>query len=157
MYYRELHRAQTNLKSPFWLFTTDAHLLQATNYWCMVFGAQGSNPTHWKHLAIRKEDQKELREGFKQAVLGATAFTEAEWQEYWAAMVEFRNKYVVHRENFTKPVPDFDKALKVAYAYDGWIREIFGGHWSEPRLKLSTEDIKKTVQSFLEDVIGVRR
>jgi len=69
MYYRELHRQDhAKFKTPFWVFTIDGHLLQATNYWCMVFGGH-NNPTHWKHLAATKEGEDSIRRGFTKAVL----------------------------------------------------------------------------------------
>jgi hypothetical protein len=154
MYYRELRCDEARFKkSPFWVFTTDAHLLQATNYWCMVFGSHASNPTHWKHLAVHEGDQKELRQGFKKAVLAQTGFTEEEWTKYWKEMVTFRNKYVVHRDNFKDPVPNFDIALEVVYAYDGWIRIIFPGHWQEPPLKKSTQQAKQDVRVFIDELM----
>ena len=88
----------------------------------MVFGSHTSNPTHWKRLALREEDERKLREGFTKAVVAQTGFTEEQWAKYWEQIVTFRNKYVVHRDNFKDVVPNFDKALEVAYAYDRWIK-----------------------------------
>jgi hypothetical protein len=37
-------------------------------------------------------------------------------QQYGRSMIRFRNKYVAHRESeFSDPVPNFDRALDVAY------------------------------------------
>ena len=139
MYYRELKVEEQKFKTPFWAFTIDGHLLQATSYWCMVFGSHTSNLTHWKRLAHGEENKRALREGFTKAVLDQTGFTEEELERYWEQVVKFRNKYVVHRDDFKDPVPNFDKALEVAYAYDGWIRKLFPGIWDEPPLKRSAE------------------
>ena len=45
-YYRTLHKEiQTHpVHSEFWTHTTDAHLLQASIYWCMVFGSMPKTP-----------------------------------------------------------------------------------------------------------------
>jgi hypothetical protein len=109
-----------------------------------VFGSH-ENPTHWKHLPVRKEDANELRESFTEAVKAETGFTREQWVKYWQEIVTFRNKYVGYRDDFKNPVPFFDKALEVAYAYDGWIREIFPGIWEEPPLKESPEKAKEKV------------
>jgi hypothetical protein len=150
VYYRGLRPHSKALNSPFWAFTTDRHLSQATIYWCMVFGVRKTNPTHWKNLSLREEDDAELEDEFTKAVLNRTGWTtKDEWTKYWEDMVDFRNKYVVHRDRFRSPVPQFDKALQVAYAYDEWVRMIFPGVWEEPPFEQSTEKIKKTVQTFV--------
>jgi len=153
MYYRTLKREEPKFKTPFWVFTIDGHLLQATSYWCMVFGSHTSNPTHWKRLVLREEEERTLREGFTKAVLDKTGFTEEEWEKYWEQVVTFRNKYVVHRDNFKDEVPNFDKALEVAYAYDGWIRNLFPAIWGEPPLKESAMKAKKEVEGFIEKFV----
>jgi hypothetical protein len=150
MYYRELRKCENKkFKIPFWVFTTDAHLLHATSLWCMVFGSY-NNPTHWKYLAPNKEDQDKLREGFQKAVIAETGFTEEEWKKYWEEIANFRNKYVDHKDDFKNPVPNFDKALEVAYAYDGWIRELFPGSWEEPPLRESTEQAKEQARAVIK-------
>jgi hypothetical protein len=111
LYYWELKAQENTLRhGPFWAFTVDGHLSMACIYWCMVFGAQGSNPTRWKNL-VGKKDQHKIRGHFTKAVLTRTGFTEEEWTAYWHQMVAFRDRYVVHRDRFRDKVPKFDKAL----------------------------------------------
>jgi hypothetical protein len=151
LYYRELKSQQDNLRhhhGPFWAFTMDAHLSMACIYWCMVFGASGSNPTHWKNL-VRKQDQQKLSRQFTKAVLERTGFTEQEWKDYWHQMVSFRNKYVVHRDQFRDQVPHFDQALAVAYAYDGWVRTLFPGIWDEPPFESQEEERRSNIRSYI--------
>ena len=154
-YYRELNR-NANLGANhvyFWKFTTDVHLLQASIYWCMVFGSPNSNPTHWKHLATSQEDAQILQETLRKAVLKHTGFTSLEWDKYWKQMVDFRNKYVVHRDDFDGVTPHFDKALAVADAYDRWIREvIWPDTTEEPPLKSALAEAKKSVRAFLKEL-----
>jgi hypothetical protein len=148
-YYWELKEQENNLRhGPFWTFTIDGHLSMACIYWCMVFGAEGSNPTHWKHL-VRKQDQKKLRADFTKAVLARTGSTEDEWMEYWDTMVDFRNKYVVHRDKFKGVVPRFDKALAVAYAYDRWVRTCFPGFWQEPPFENQEQSTRLNIRSYI--------
>ena len=94
-----------------------------------------------------------MRENFTKAVLQRTGFTEKEWKDYWESMVEFRNKYIVHRDKFRGKVPFFDKALEVAYAYDDWIRDCFPGIWEEPPFQRSAEGIRENIRHFIEDFI----
>lgn len=149
LYYQELMTQQRNLRhGPFWAFTIDSHLSMACIYWCMVFGVEGSNPTHWKHL-VRKQDQKKLRANFTKAVLARTGFTQDQWTEYWDEMVKFRNKYVVHRDKFKGVVPHFDKALAVAYAYDTWVRTCFPGIWDEPPFENQEDERRSNIRSYI--------
>src|SRR5262249_8530888 len=62
-YYRVLHAAytQNKIKSEFWTHTIDAHLVQASVVWCMVFGSHGCNPTHWKKLSNTQSKEIENR------------------------------------------------------------------------------------------------
>lgn len=149
LYYWELKAQENNLRhGPFWAFTIDGHLSMACIYWCMVFGAQGSNPTHWKNL-VRKADQQRLRDDFTKAVLGRTGFSESEWTEYWRQIVTFRDRYVVHRDRFQNKVPHFAKALAVVYAYDSWVRTCFPGIWEEPPFEEQEESTRLNIKSYI--------
>lgn len=159
-YYRELRRTPnlTVDHAYFWKFTVDAHLLQATIYWCMVFGSRKSNPTHWKHLAVSENDAATLHETFRKAVLKRTGFTSLEWDKYWNEMVDFRNKYVVHKDNFQGHVPHFGKALNVAQAYDTWVRKLISPDYNdEPRLRWAVDEAKKSIRPFLKDLAKLKK
>ena len=54
IYYRVLLKGyqEHQLQNEFWTLTIDAHLLSALTHWCMVFGSDKSEPTHWKQLSI---------------------------------------------------------------------------------------------------------
>jgi ribosomal protein L32E len=118
----------------------------------MVFGAQGTNPTHWKNL-VRKQDQEKLRKDFTKAVLARTGFSEGEWTRYWKHMVDFRNKYLVHRDKFRDKVPHLDKALEVAYAYDRWVRTCFPGDWEEPPFENQKESTRSNMRSYIAHLV----
>jgi hypothetical protein len=137
IYYRALSKAykESRLESEFWTLTIDAHLLQAAILWCMVFGSDGSNPTHWKLLSA---DQSEaLQRSFRDGLFQHTALDPQQWKKCWNGMTEFRNKYAVHRElDFRSLVPNFDTALRVVYYYDQWIRKVISPHtFAEPLLE----------------------
>jgi len=118
----------------------------------MVFGAQGSNPTYWKNL-VRKADQEKIRSAFVKAVIEPIGFTEREWTAYWHKIVDFRNKYLVHRDNFREPIPHFTKALEIAYAYDHWVRnKCFPGSWEEPPFETSAQETSANIKSYIEHV-----
>ena len=153
LYYWELKAQEKELRhGPFWTFTTDSHLSMACIYWCMVFGAQGSNQTHWKNL-VRKADQEKLRRSLLKFILERTGFSESEWTDYWKKVVSFRDKYVVHRDKYTEPVPHFKHALQVAYAYDHWVRtECFPGIWEEPLFEEQEIDRRSNIKSYISHV-----
>jgi len=155
VYYRELLAVyrRLQLKSEFWTHTIDAHLLQAVIYWCMVFGSHGCNPTHWKHLS--EEESKELQDSFRKGLSKQTGLTTEKWQQYWNDMTDFRNRYAAHRVlGFDKPVPDFTIALKIAFYYDHWIREVISpDFFGEPMLKESAEALRKSVAPLVEQLL----
>lgn len=93
------------------------------------------------------------QETFRKAVLKQTGFISVEWDNYWKAMLDFRNKYVVHRDDFQGPVPHFDKALAVADAYDRWVRKVL---WPDstgwPPVRSAVAEAKKSVGDFLKEL-----
>jgi len=107
----------------FWRSTCDAHLKLATVAWCNVFGSNKED-IHWTKTPT---DNTHARQDFRQRVLSETGFTQGQWATYHKEMLEFRGKYVAHldlRGPFNGPVPYFDPALQVAYAYQEWVREL---------------------------------
>jgi len=70
VYHRVLRTAYQNygLECEFWTHAIDAHLLQAAILWCMIFGSDGCNPTHWKNMSqVQSEELKNsFREGLTQ-------------------------------------------------------------------------------------------
>jgi hypothetical protein len=125
VYYRALSKAYSDnqLQNEFWTLTIDAHLLQAVINWCMVFGSDGCNPTHWKKLS--PDQSKTLRQNFCDGLFEQTGLNQHAWESYWREIIDFRNNYVAHRAiEFSNPVPHFDLALKVAYYYDNWVRTV---------------------------------
>ena len=155
IYYRELlHKYQEmELKSSFWTFTIDAHLIRAVILWCDVFGSEGCNPTHWKRLSEGNLDR--LRESFRESLFKQTVFTPATWDTYWREMVDFRNEYVAHRElTYNKPVPNLDRALEVVYVYDGWIRDIISPDiLEEPPLKESAAELQQSIKPLVTELL----
>lgn len=67
-------------------------------------------------------------------------------------MCDFRNKYVAHYEmDFSQPVPDFDIALRIAYAYDKWIRDIIHPDvYGRPKLKEEFENRFQRAELLIE-------
>lgn len=157
-YYRVLKAGYTErqLQSEFWTLTIDAHLFQATNYWCMVFGADGrTNPTHWKRLCVTKPD--EFSRIFNEGLFQNTGLDQESWKQYWRSMKEFRDKYAAHREtDFNNPVPNFDTALAVAYYYDGWVRTIITPDAiPEPPLERFAEGLKASFVPTAHKLLGI--
>lgn len=135
-YYRALSNGykEHQLQNEFWTLTIDAHLLRAAINWCMVFGSDKSNPTHWN-------------QNFREGLFKATGLNQNTWQQYWKSMTYFRNKYAAHRElPFTSPVPVFDTALAVAYYYDNWVRKIISpATFEEPTLESFALSLQKSL------------
>jgi len=105
----------------FWESTASAHLGQATGEWCKVFGSYGEK-THWKKLVAAAGEQ--AFEEFRRRILSQTGFTAPHWEDYHNKMLSLRNTFVAHRDlrkPFSEPIPIFDAALQVAYAYQEWV------------------------------------
>jgi hypothetical protein len=155
-YYRELHHTyrESELKSPFWTFTIDAHLYGAVIYWCMVFGSEGCNRTHWKHLS--DGDVNRLRESFRESLFKHTNFNASTWEKYWREMVDFRNEYVAHRGlSYKKPVPYLDPARDVAYVYDRWIRDVISPDvLEEPPLREFVPELQHSVRPLVAELLA---
>ena len=157
VYYRELSQAykESRLASSFWTHSIDAHLLEAVIQWCMVFGADGRNPLHWKHLS--QENSEELQESFRRDLPEHTGITYFKFEQYWAEIKDFRDKYAAHREpQYSEPVPDFSLALRVAYFYDAWIRKIISPDiFEEPALEESVAKLERALPSLLATFMTV--
>ncbi|MEW6660446.1 MAG: hypothetical protein AB1424_17510 [Thermodesulfobacteriota bacterium] len=158
IYQRELNylHKEFNIQSEFWVHTMDAHLRDACIHWCMVFGSDKSNPTHWKNL-FDSETKKE-EDSFRQALFKEVGFDKQTWNEYWNNMKNFRDKYVAHREvDFKAPVPYLNKALEVAFVFDDWVRGFISyidledniyTYFEELPLRKSAEKLREYVKPF---------
>lgn len=159
VYYRGLSNVYNKfqLKSEFWTHTIDAHLLQAAIHWCMVFGADGCNPTHWKNLSA--DDSAELIRSFRQCLFNKTGINSGEWEKYWKEMTSFRNQYAAHRElNYKNPVPDFSIALNISHYYDNWIRKVIEPDvFDEPLLTETEENLKKAVAPLIDQLLKITK
>jgi hypothetical protein len=157
VYYRALSKQYSARQhhSEFWVLTIDAHLLQATIQWCMVFGADGTNPTHWKQLSAG--DSALLQQRFRDGLSSRTGLTQDAWIQYWKQLTGFRNNFAAHRQlNYPDPVPDFDVALKVAYFYDVWIRQVIApASFSEPSLSLFGAKLGRSSNSLASRLLDV--
>lgn len=157
--YKELHRVyqDLDLKSEFWTHTIDAHLLQASILWCMVFGSDGCNPTHWKKLC--DYDLTTLQRSFREALFKRVSLTQETWDAYWKEMVEFRGGYAAHRElSYSKPVPNFKLAQEVAYFYDEWIRGVIAPDiLEEPPLEKSVLIMQKQIKPLVTHLLAVTK
>jgi len=155
IYYQVLLKGyqEHQLQNEFWTLTIDAHLLRAVINWCMVFGSDKSEPTHWKQLSIT--DSESLYKTFREGLFEATDLNRHTWPKYWKSVVDFRNKYAVHRElEFRNPVPIFDIALTVAYYYDTWVRGIISpASFDEPPLELFAKTLRDSMVPVVEKLL----
>jgi hypothetical protein len=106
---------------------------------------------HWSKLPT-SNTAKSAIQYFHTLVLSKTGFSRERWETYHQEMLAFRDKYVAHmdlRNPFTDPVPCFDHALQVAYAYEEWGRELTKEViWGQPTLSSQYERWKDEVFSI---------
>jgi len=163
IYHRGLNSfyKRLNIRSEFWVHTIEAHRRDACIHWCMVFGSDKSNQTHWKNLF--DSETKEAKEGFRRVLFDKIGFDKQTWNEYWNKMKDFRDKYVAHREvNFKESVPNFDKALEVTFVFDDWVRDFIYSinlrdntitSFGEPPLRESGERLKESIKPFFQTLM----
>jgi hypothetical protein len=126
-YYRGLWALRDKITDhrDFWESTINAHLLVASIAWCNVFGSRHSD-LHWTKTTTG-EIAHQIQENFRQKVLSETDFSLEQWETYQKNILDFRNKFAAHvdiSKPFKGPIPSFDPALQVAYAYQDWTREL---------------------------------
>jgi hypothetical protein len=141
---------QNNVKSEFWTSTIDAHYLQAVIYWCMVFGADGCNPTHWKKLS--DVACEELLESFRIGLYKNTTLDKKAFNEFWKGINDFRGGYAAHRElNFKGKTPMLKTAQEIAFFYDDWIRQlIYPASISAKPLREMAKTLKSQVRKIAD-------
>jgi hypothetical protein len=133
----------------YWSLTSDAHLLQAIVCWCKVFGATGTNETHWQNLT--QVDVANLQESFRDELHSRLGLEIADWARYHTEITNFRNKYVAHTEiNYSQPVPDLNLALKIAFVFDEWVRSVIAPDTlDEQPLRNLANEFKITLEAYV--------
>ena len=131
--------------------TTDGHLKLATIAWCNVFGSR-SGDLHWTKTPAGNTI-KQARQDFCRRLLSKIGFTHEEWETYHKTMRALRDKYVAHLDvhnPLNEPLPRFDAAPQVAYAYDEWARDLTEpAIWEQPTLISKYEQFKAEASSIL--------
>lgn len=140
-YYRILWRAYDDLgvKSAFWQYSIDAHIIRAIFTWCMVFGAD-SNELHWKKVAL----DECTRSAFRNYLLTEMGLTLEQWSECRSKMMDFRNRYAAHSNPPYPRTPIMDQALHVVTTYDDWFRNIIDATFGEPSLQQRYDRLMRT-------------
>lgn len=140
------------IKSEFWSLTIDSHILQAVILWCIVFGSESNNITHWKKLSKNNE---EMKKDFKEGLLKKLNLTSEGWENYWKEILDFRNNFAAHRTlDYNKPVPFLDNTYRIALYYDEWIRKIIlPDQFEEPPLEESCNIFKEKINLFAKNIL----
>jgi hypothetical protein len=109
----------------FWICTNNAHYQMAVVTWCMIFGTD-KNDTHWKNIISNfEQDKVAVENDFRDYLLNEYGISHQDWRQYHMQMINFRNKYIVHRslEEDWGPAPYLDDAANAAMALDEWFRK----------------------------------
>lgn len=159
-YARGLKAATENLKDhgEFWGSTASAHLELAVVEWCKVFGSDGEK-THWKNIFAEGAEEQAIEE-FRRRILSKTSLAEKQWKAYHKTMLGLRNKFVAHLDlsmPFNEPTPIFDTALRVACAYQEWVKWLIRASvgrftpviWEDPAFISRYEEWKAEASSIV--------
>lgn len=150
-YYRainqDLPRVQRNI--PFWIYSMNTHYFRAITDWCIVFGSDNNNKSHWKNVS--EDEKRKIKLVIRPLVLAAANFTQSEWDFYRTELVAFRNNYAAHRNVNPKEdrVPNLDNAFEIAKSYSNWLKG---------SLNMQNQVLNSLYDLFLEfqiEVLGV--
>ena len=131
----------------FWAYTCNAHLEMAIIIWCMIFGSD-SNQTHWKKLNLEGST-------FRKYFLDELMMSFDTWKKYRDEFVEFRNRYVAHRDlNNEVPVPILEIAYKMIILLELWVRKQIEPDYIDcPPLKQLSESYRTDIDNTLKIVV----
>ena len=151
-YYRMLSRFynEIQIRSEFWTYTIDAHLLIAIIDWCMVFGTD-SNEIHWKKVVLDEQNRCDFRCHIRKFA----NLSKDEMEEFWYSMTKFRNEYAVHKTAATHypAVPYMDTALIIVTSYDDWFRSKVDASFEDSSLRERYERVLRTSERFFKQLI----
>lgn len=126
LYHIESHRCINNKlddlqgEREFWIYTSNAHIMNAAISWCKVFGTY-SNKTHWNNIFDKKIIKYAKAKFF--ALLEQKNISKKQYEENREKIRSFRDKYVAHNEDYEAPIPNFDYACKTVFCLDELLRE----------------------------------
>ena len=152
-YYKGLLAAWSGIKDhkEFWASAVDGHVKWATVAWCKVCGSRKED-IHWAKTPTGTIP-KPAKDDFRQRVFSKTGFAPEQWESYHTRMLAFRDKYVAHLDignPIAEPVPEFDPALQVAYAYGEWVRALTApAMWNEPPLSARYDEWRAEVSAVV--------
>ena len=151
-YYRTLSGAYMDLqlKSEFWKYTIDAHILRAIIDWCMVFGTD-SNELHWKKVAA--DDFAQC--AFRSHLLKTLGLSDEQWSKCRSNMMEFRDRYAAHSNVPCPPTPMMETALRVVTTYDEWFRHSVSAIFDEPSLQERYDRLMRTSAKPLHHAVSL--
>ncbi len=113
--------------------------------WCKIFGAERNNPIHWKKYGV-------VEEGFFQKLQKDCGITKGDFDCCRKAMMDFRNKYVAHTDDFDGVVPFLRITLDALVTLDAVLidlnDELFG------MLKDYIESSSDTCDEIIKRVIA---
>lgn len=154
---KKIHGSQIN--HSFWIATNDAHILQASILWSMVFGNENTSQIHWKKLLTEKAEEREKE--FRSGLFFSLKIDANSWLEYWKEMKHFRDNFAAHRAlKFDEPVPKFNMAVDASFYYDDWVRKIISPDTLDMpklsrRIEIYESDVSRLLENLFESSKGV--
>ena len=110
--------ATTGKGANFWAFTQNCYGEIACLNWCHIFKSYSNDPAHYNNLfgndALIHIDQKFAHAQVKQQLIMSICSNEVEYEQFRKQVVDFRNKYVSHRDYHQGSItfPNLNKAKK---------------------------------------------
>ncbi|NLD19153.1 MAG: hypothetical protein GX663_02760 [Clostridiales bacterium] len=134
----------------FWVYTNDAHIMNAVICWCKVF-ANYKDKTYWDKIFHNSKSDDAGKMFF--GILNEHGISEEKYKELRKQMKEFRDKYIAHSDNYKSPVPHLDCACEVVFCFDILLRthtfSIFGSAQFSKLVEEYRGDVVKTIRLII--------
>ncbi len=140
--FKSINEERLNIEGRlFWVDITDNSLMMTAINWCKVFGSEKNNRTHYKRLkGYESFERMAFDKGY-------------DLDQYSKDMREFRDKFIAHKDNYRKTIPNFDTALDIMeFFYETVLNKL--EHADSPKVLFM--DYKEMVSNYL-DSIGVMK
>lgn len=149
VYFKEIQKQKSDKRNSWLIATHNAYYDLCVMHWCMLFGSEHNEPTHFYHLLDKKYHLKERmilsnsdkpsKQALRNLILSNSKINHAEFHKLKITTVQYRNKNLIHREHN----PDFihDKCmnrpvvrnlLKTAYSLYELITNIASTYPKQP-------------------------
>ncbi|MEO8442163.1 MAG: hypothetical protein ABI547_06715 [Betaproteobacteria bacterium] len=151
-----------NHKAIAWQSITDMCSAEAVISWNQIFGAN-SQDAHWKKLVpklvekLPVQDESRIKPFSKQMITDYLKISPKEWENYRRAMVNARNKRLVHFSSDLRPaMPSLTWAQNSCYLYREWLLDLLAAYQARGLVvRITKTTSPMMIESFKKQIAEV--